>query len=71
MTVKLELNQFIIEDAPVEITGFSSLEIDQITMEDEPDPNETGPLEPDTTAEPIAKLGDVFALGSHLIACGS
>lgn len=68
--LKLELNELIIEDAPVEITGFSSIEIDQITMEDEPEPNEIGPVEPDTAAEPIARLGDIFGLGPHLIACG-
>ncbi|WP_375459502.1 site-specific DNA-methyltransferase [uncultured Enterovirga sp.] len=68
--LKLEMTKLIIENAPIEITGFSSLEIDQIALEDEPDPHETGPLEPEVGAEPIVRPGDIFSLGPHRIACG-
>jgi hypothetical protein len=44
--LKLELEELILEDAPIEITGFSMPEIDQIVIGDEPEAVETGPLAP-------------------------
>ena len=55
---------------PLEVSGFSEIEIDQITMDEEPDAAEDGPLEPDPALEAIAKPGDIFAVGRHRIACG-
>jgi DNA modification methylase len=68
--LKLELNELILEDMPLEISGFSELEIDQITLDEEPEAAEEGPLEPDPVLEAIARPGDIFALGRHRIACG-
>lgn len=68
--LKLELEELIVLDAPLQIIGFGSDEIDQIML-DEADPAlETGPLEPEAKAEPIAKLGDVWLLGEHRLICG-
>ena len=68
--LKVELEELILEDAPIEITGFSMPEIDQIIIGDEPDALEKGPLAPESNAKPIVQLGDVFALGEHRVICG-
>ena len=68
--LKLELNDLILEGMPLEVSGFSEIEIDQITMDEEPDAAEDGPLEPDPALEAIAQPGDLFAVGRHRIACG-
>jgi DNA modification methylase len=68
--LKLELNELALESAPIEITGFSRIEIDQINLDVEPDAHEAGPLEPEPDAKPVSQVGDVFALGDHVLACG-
>ena len=68
--LKLELNDLILEGMPLEVSGFSEIEIDQITMDEEPDAAEDGPLEPDPALEAIAQPGDIFAVGRHRIVCG-
>jgi DNA modification methylase len=68
--LKVELEELILEDAPIEITGFSMPEIDQIIIGDEPEAVEKGLLTPESDAKPIVQLGDVFALGEHRIICG-
>src|SRR5829696_501685 len=68
--LKIELNELVLEDMPVVVSGFSEIEIDQITVDEEPEVAEDGPLEPDATLEPIARPGDMFSLGRHRIACG-
>ena len=68
--LKLELDELILEDAPIEITGFSLPEIDQIVLGKEPAAVETGPLAPDPDAKPIVQVGDIFAMGEHRIICG-
>lgn len=69
--LKLELTELILEHAPIEITGFSLAEIDQIVMGEDLEVIEAGPLAPDANARPIAQLGDIFALGKHRIICGN
>ena len=69
--LKLELEELIIEQAPIEITGFSMTEVDQIVIEEEPAALEKGPLAPAPDAKPVAQLGDVFVLGEHRIICGN
>ena len=68
--LKLELDELILEDAPIEITGFSLPEIDQIVLGKEPAAVETGPLAPEPDAKPIVQVGDIFAMGEHRIICG-
>lgn len=68
--LRLELGELMLEDMPVLISGFSEIEIDQITAEDDPAVTEEGPLEPDAAVAPIANFGDIFALGPHRVACG-
>ena len=69
--LKIEFEGLIVIDAPIEITGFSPPEIDQIVFGDDADGLEHGPLEPEPSAEPIARLGDVFQLGPHRVICGN
>ena len=68
--LKLEVSELILDDTPLEIAGFSQLEVDQILLDEEPDAAETGPLEPNADLEAIARPGDLFALSRHRIACG-
>jgi DNA modification methylase len=68
--LKLEFQELIIEDAPVEIAGFSLVEIDQILLDDGASATEPEPLAPDSDAIPVARIGDHFILGEHEIICG-
>ena len=45
--LKIEFDELIVTDAPIEITGFSPAEIDQVILGDGADGLEEGPLEPD------------------------
>jgi hypothetical protein len=69
-TLKLELKELILEDAPIEITGFSIPEIDRIIIGEKPAAVEAGPLAPEPGAKPIVQGGDIFILGEHQIICG-
>ena len=69
--LKLELTELMLEDAPIEISGFSMAEVDQIVLGEDHAAAEAGPLAPDSNARPIAQLGDIFALGEHRIICGN
>ncbi len=68
--LRLELKELTIEDAPIEVAGFTGIEIDQINLDLEPEPQEPGPLGPTPGARAVAQLGDVFLLGDHIVACG-
>jgi DNA modification methylase len=68
--LKIEFEELIVTDAPIEITGFSLAEIDHVILGDGADGLEQGPLEPEPFAAPVAKLGDMFQLGPHRVICG-
>ena len=67
--LKIEFEELILLDAPIEIAGFSPAEIDQIVIGDGADGLEQGPLEPDS-ATAVARVGEIFQLGPHRIVCG-
>ena len=67
--LKIEFDELIVTDAPIEITGFSPAEIDHVILGDAAEGLEQGPLEPDS-ATAVARLGDIFQLGPHRIVCG-
>jgi DNA modification methylase len=67
--LKIEFEELILTDAPIEISGFSLEEIDQIILGDE-EGAEKGPLAPESDAVAVARLGDIFRLGKHRIICG-
>jgi DNA modification methylase len=68
--LKVELEELIVENTPIEITGFSRPEIDRIIIGEEPVAIEIGPLAPQGDAKPIVQVGDIFAMGEHRIICG-
>ena len=67
--LKIEFEELILSDAPIQITGFSPAEIDHIILGGAAEGLEQGPLEPDPAAA-VAKIGDIFQLGPHRIVCG-
>jgi DNA modification methylase len=67
--LKIEFEELVLSDAPIEITGFSPAEIDHIVLGGFDDGFERGPLEPSSTFA-VARLGDVFQLGPHRLICG-
>ena len=68
--LRLEFNELILVDAPIEIGGFAPDEIDQILSLDPDDGVERASLVPEAGAEPVARLGDLYRLGPHCLACG-
>ncbi len=68
--LKIEFEELILEDARIEISGFSLDEIDQVVIGEELQAVEQGPLAPDPGAAAVARLGDIFQLGPHRIICG-
>jgi DNA modification methylase len=69
--LRIEFEELILADAPIEISGFTLDEIDHIVLGEAPEAVEQGPLAPDEGAVAIARLGDVFDLGVHRLVCGS
>ena len=68
--LKIEFEQLIVVDAPIEISGFAPAEIDHILLGDEAGGLETGPLKPPAGATPVSRPGDIFLLGPHRVICG-
>jgi len=52
--LRIEFEELILEEAPIEISGFTLDEIDQIIIADEAEAVEQGPLGPDESAVAIA-----------------
>jgi DNA modification methylase len=67
--LKIEFEELVLLDAPIEITGFSPAEIDHVILGDGAEELEQGPLEPET-AIAVARIGDIFQLGPHRLICG-
>ena len=68
--LKIEFEELILTDAPIEISGFGLDEIDQIVLGEDPAAVEQGPLAPKPGPVAIARLGNVFQLGPHRLVCG-
>jgi DNA modification methylase len=69
--LRIEFEELILAEAPIEISGFTLDEIDHIVLGEAAEAVEQGPLAPDEGAVAIARLGDVFDLGPHRLVCGS
>ena len=69
--LKIEFEELILQEAPIEVSGFTLDEIDQIIVADEVEAVEQGPLGPDESAVAIARAGDLFELGPHRVVCGN
>jgi DNA modification methylase len=68
--LKVEFEELIFAEAPIEVAGFTLDEIDQIVLNNDASAIEAGPLAPDPNAVAVARVGDVFRLGRHRLACG-
>jgi hypothetical protein len=68
--LEAEFKELIIADAPIEISGFGSDEIDQVLIGESEDGYEAGDLAPLPGATAIARINDLFLLGSHFLICG-
>jgi hypothetical protein len=68
--LEAEFKELIIADAPIEISGFGSDEIDQVLIGENEDGYEAGDLVPLPGATAIARVNDLFLLGSHFLICG-
>jgi hypothetical protein len=68
--LKIEFEELIVTGAPIEISGFSLDEVDQIILCDQPEAVERGPLAPELDAVAVARPGDIFHLDEHRIICG-
>jgi DNA modification methylase len=68
--LEAEFKELIIADAPIEISGFGSDEIDQVVIGENEDPYEAGDLEPLPGASASTRVNDLFLLGPHRLICG-
>jgi DNA modification methylase len=68
--LEAEFKELVIADAPIEISGFGTDEIDQVLLGTNQDGPEIGDLAPLPDATAIARVGDMFLLGSHYLICG-
>jgi DNA modification methylase len=69
--LKVEFEELIVADAPIEVSGFTLDEIDHIVLGEVDEAIEEGPLSPEASAIAVARIGDLFDLGPHRIICGS
>jgi DNA modification methylase len=69
--LKIEFEELIVANAPIEASGFALDEIDHIVLNEVDDAVEEGPLSPEAGAIAVARIGDVFELGPHRVVCGS
>jgi DNA modification methylase len=67
--LEAEFKELIIADAPIEISGFGADEVEQLIHAVNQDGLETVDLAP-STGPAIARLGDLFRLGTHCLICG-
>jgi DNA modification methylase len=68
--LEAEFKELIIADAPIEISGFGSDEIDQVLIGENEDGYEAADLSPLPGASASARVNDLFLLGSHFLICG-
>ena len=71
--LRLELDQLVMEDFDIELTGFSTAEFDiMVDGESLPAENDEDDLQPEDEAEQIvSQANDLFHLGKHKLFCGS
>jgi DNA modification methylase len=69
--LKAELIELVDAGIEIEDTGFTIAEFDQITLEDDVEPLERGPLAPPEGAKAVSRIGDVWVFdGGHRVICG-
>ena len=68
--LKIEIEELQGLDFDLSLTGFDGLEIDLMFKEDDEALEDDFDVEANLPEEPITKLGDVWLLGKHRLACG-
>jgi DNA modification methylase len=69
--LKAELIELVDEGIEIEDTAFTIAEFDQITLDDEVEPAEQGPVAPASGTLAVARPGDIFVFdGGHRVVCG-
>jgi DNA modification methylase len=68
--LRVEFDELIVVDAPLEATGFTLPQIDAILLDEEPLPDRDGLPDVDSEAVAISLPGDAWRLGQHMIVCG-
>ena len=69
--LKVEMIELVELGIEIEDTAFTVAEYDQITIDDNVDAAEQGPLAPLPDAVPVSRQGDIFVLGGrHKMICG-
>jgi DNA modification methylase len=68
--LRLEFEELIVLEAPIEISGFDLEQIDQILLDDDTDSAEPGQLAPASGAIATSRFGDIWRIGAHILICG-
>lgn len=71
--LKLELEDLMLEQQPIELLGFSTIELDCILLPDEPATLQDSEEEMQADGEDtpaVTRAGDLWQLGRHLLLCG-
>jgi DNA modification methylase len=69
--LKAELIELVDAGIEIEDTAFTLAEFDHITLDDEIEPVERGPLTPENGAAAISRPGDIYLFeGGHRLICG-
>lgn len=66
--LRLELEELLLDEEPIDLLGFDSIELDQI-MDDGGSPEEDEVPEP-LAGDPLTRPGDLWQLGEHRLICG-
>lgn len=65
--LKLELNELLIEEEPINLLGFDDIELDTILADEDPVIDVTKEL---SEGPPISKPGDIWVMEGHRLVCG-
>lgn len=68
--LQLEMIELLAEDFTLEVTGFTTPQIDGLLTEEEPSLDKDEVQTPDPKALPVTQLGDAWRVGLHRIVCG-
>lgn len=70
--LRLELDQLVLDDFNIELTGFSTAEFDLMFDAESPEQDDSDDLQPkDIVEKAVSREGDLFHLGKHRLYCGS
>ncbi len=67
----VELGELLlVPDCEIELTGFDTVEIEQLTLAAQPLATETEEIEEPSPGPSVARDGDLFRIGNHMLLCG-